>query len=141
MSKTTAARVRSHSRGQTRELSFQQHETESPVLPVPELERLHAFRPDIVDWVVQQTQAEAESRRRTLDTINRYIFIQHIVGQCLAFCLGLAGVLGGGYIALQGQPWAGAAIAGAVITGLAVAFLTGKAGKAAVPSSRNNTQQ
>ncbi|GHT91705.1 hypothetical protein AGMMS49545_08090 [Betaproteobacteria bacterium] len=130
MSKTTAASVKSHSREQTHELTFQHHETESPVLPVAQLEHLHSFRPDIVDWVVQQTQAEAESRRRSLDKINLYVFTQRILGQILAFLLGLSGILGGGYIALRGQPWAGVAIASAVITGLAVTFLTGRENKA-----------
>ncbi|MDR1646594.1 MAG: hypothetical protein LBR88_00930 [Zoogloeaceae bacterium] len=105
------------------------------MLPVAQLEHLHSFRPDIVDWIVQQTQAEAENRRHSLNRINFFIFAQRVLGQILAFLLGLSGILGGGYITLQGQPWAGVAIATAVITGLAVTFLTGRENKQ--PSSSN----
>jgi hypothetical protein len=122
MSKSTAASVKSP----TNELSVQQHESDSPLLPVAQLERLHTFRPDLVDWVVAQTQAEAEYRRRSIDRVNGCIFRERVYGQTLAFLLGLSGVAGGGYIALNGQPWAGFAKATAVITGLAVTFLTGK---------------
>jgi len=82
-----------------------------------------------VDWVKEQTQTEAEHRRKTNDKINGYIFIQRIIGQILAFLLGVVGVAGGGYIAVSGQPWAGVGIATATITGLAVTFLTGRAPK------------
>jgi hypothetical protein len=40
--------------------------------------------------------------------------------------MGGAGIIGGVYTAMSGQPWAGATIAGLAITGLAVVFLTGK---------------
>ena len=39
-------------------------ELDSPVLDVNALERLHQFRPDIVDFVIEQTRAEAENRRK-----------------------------------------------------------------------------
>ncbi|MDR1229688.1 MAG: hypothetical protein LBK55_11900 [Azoarcus sp.] len=123
MHKATAAHVKA--RGH--EVSIQQHETDSPILPVSQLAQLHEFRPDLVDWVIQQTQSEAEHRRKVDNTINHYIFCQRILGQILASLLGLTGVVGGGWIAVSGQPWAGASIAAATITGLAVAFLTGRA--------------
>ncbi|WP_311335945.1 hypothetical protein [Cardiobacterium hominis] len=34
------------------------------MLDVNALERLHQFRPDIVDFVIEQTRAEAENRRK-----------------------------------------------------------------------------
>jgi hypothetical protein len=130
MSRATIARAKSP----THELSVQQHESDSPLLPVAQLERLHEFRPDLVDWVIQQTQIEAEHRRRIDTRVNRYVFTERMAGQILAFVLGVSGVGGGGYIALNGQPWAGVAIASAMITCLAVAFLTGKKpGKSANP--------
>jgi len=107
-------------------LAIQQVETESPLLPVSQLEHLHAFRPDLVDWVVKEAQSEAEYRRREGHIVNMYVFVQRILGQLLAFSLGVIGIVGGGYIALHGQPWAGGTIATAIITGLAVAFLRGK---------------
>jgi hypothetical protein len=93
------------------------------------MERLQAFRPDLVDWVVRETTKEAESRRRELSRTNTFIFIERLAGQILAFALGVLGIVGGGYIALKGQPGAGGSIAVAMITGLAVAFLKGKGNK------------
>ena len=37
-------------------LQLTQHETDSPVLPVAQLEQLQAFRPDLIDWVRDQTE-------------------------------------------------------------------------------------
>ncbi|MDR2031919.1 MAG: hypothetical protein LBP86_06650 [Azoarcus sp.] len=105
------------------EITAQQHESDTPFLPVQQLERLHAFRPDLVDWVVQETGKEAEHRRCESNTVNTYVFVERLVGMILAAIIGLAGIGGGGYLALNGQPWAGTTIAGAMIGTLAVAFL------------------
>lgn len=107
-------------------MSISEHETDSPVLPVPQLERLQVFKPEAVDWVIQQTQIEAEHRRKQAETINGYIFKEHILGQICALIIGLAGIAGGAWVAVSGQAWAGATIATAAITGLAVVFLTGR---------------
>jgi hypothetical protein len=45
------------------QLSIQQHETDSPIIPVAQLEQLQKFKPEAVDWVISQTQIEAEHRR------------------------------------------------------------------------------
>ena len=49
---------------QGNELRVSHTEMDSPVLDVNALERLHQFRPDIVDFVIEQTRAEAENRRK-----------------------------------------------------------------------------
>lgn len=108
------------------EVTVSQHETDSPIIPVAQLERLHQFKPEAVDWVIQQTQIEAEHRRAQDQRINTYVFIEHTLGQIFAFVIGLSGVMGGAYVAIHEQPWAGATIASLALTGLAVAFLTGK---------------
>lgn len=98
---------------QSGDLTVQQHETDSPILPVPQLEQLQRFKPDAVDWVLAQTQIEAETRRSETHRINTLVFIERVIGQVFAFLIGLAGVVGGAYVATQGQPWAGTVIAGA----------------------------
>jgi len=108
------------------ELTVSQHETDSPIIPVAQLERLHRFKPEAVDWVMAQTQIEAEHRRREDRRINTYVFVERTLGQVFAFLIGLCGVGGGAWVAVQGQPWAGATIASLALTGLAVVFLTGR---------------
>jgi uncharacterized membrane protein len=116
-------------RDRGKELTVQQHETDSPVIPIAQIEQLHQFRPDLVDWVFTQTQIEAEHRRSEVRRVNKFVFIERIIGQVFALLIGMAGVIGGVYAAINGQAWAGGTIASLAITGLAVVFLTGRRGK------------
>lgn len=109
-----------------RELTLSEHETDSPIIPVAQLERLQVFKPDAVDWVISQTQIEAEHRRKETSRINGFIFAEHIIGQVFALIIGIGGIGAGSWVAISGQPWAGGIIATASITGLAVVFLTGR---------------
>lgn len=109
-----------------RELTLSEHETDSPIIPVAQLERLQVFKPDAVDWVISQTQIEAEHRRKETSRINGFIFAEHIIGQVFALIIGIGGIGAGSWVAISGQPWAGGTIATASITGLAVVFLTGR---------------
>jgi len=123
--RSTTARVR-NSDG---DLTLQQQETDSPIIPVAHLERLNAFKPEAVDWVIKQTQVEAEYRRKEGKRVNTFVFIERILGQFFALLIGLSGIGAGGYVALNGQPAAGGTIASLAITGLAVVFLTGRGKK------------
>lgn len=108
------------------ELTLSEHETDSPIVPVAQLERLHVFKPDAVDWVINQTQIEAEHRRKETSRVNGFIFAEHLIGQIFALIIGIGGIGAGSWVAISGQPWAGGTIATAAITGLAVVFLTGR---------------
>jgi len=107
-------------------LSAQQQETDSPIIPVAQLEKLHSFKPDAVDWVIKQTQIEAEYRRAESKRVNTLVFIERLIGQIFALMIGLAGIGIGGYVVLKGEAAAGGTIASIAITGLAVVFLTGR---------------
>lgn len=108
------------------ELTIQEHETDSPILPVAQLERLHSFRPDAVDLVLTQTKIEAEHRRSETKRVNTFIFVERIAGQLFGLLIGLSGMLGGVYTAVNGQPAAGISIAGVTVGTLAVAFVLGR---------------
>ncbi|TAN71040.1 MAG: hypothetical protein EPN17_02485 [Methylobacter sp.] len=125
--KHTTAKVNSDKNGH--QLSIQQHETDCPILPVPQLEQLQSFKPEAVDWVIAQTQIEAEHRRSENIKVNQYTFIERILGQIFAFLIGLAGVCFGSYVALHGQPTAGGIIATSALAGLAGVFLSGRRSK------------
>ena len=94
--KSTQARVR-HRDG---EMTLQQQETDSPIIPIGQLERLQRFKPEAVDWIIQQTQIEAEERRRERRRLNALLFVERTLGQFFALVIGLAGIGGGAYIAL-----------------------------------------
>jgi hypothetical protein len=50
MSTHTQAKVK-HRDGH--QLSIQQHDSDSPIIPVPQLEQLQKFKPEAVDWVIR----------------------------------------------------------------------------------------
>jgi len=125
--KHTTAKVNSNKDGH--QLSIQQHETDCPILPVPQLEQLQKFKPEAVDWIINQTQLEAEHRRSENIKVNQYTFIERILGQIFAFLIGLSGVCFGSYVALHGQPTAGGIIATSALAGLAGVFLSSRGNK------------
>ncbi len=121
--KSSTARYKGQ-RGQ--EVTLQQHETDSPIVPVAQLEKLHSFKPSAVDWVIEQTGIEANYRRTENYRINNFVFIHRMTGQVFALLIGLAVIGCGSFVALNGEPVTGGVIASLAITGLAVVFLTGK---------------
>ncbi len=98
---------------------------ESPILPVDQLKQLHQIKPDAVDWVIKQTQIEAEHRREETSRVNGFVLVEHFLGQVSALTLGLAGILGGAWVAVNGQPWPGVALAAAVMAGLVFVYTAG----------------
>lgn len=118
------------------QLTVHSQETDSPVLPVAQLEQLHAFRPDLVDFVIDQTKREAEHRRKQDSRINWFIFIERVFGQFGAIILAILGVGGGVYAGINGQPWLGGTIASVTIGTLAVAFVHRNNPKSPNPPSK-----
>lgn len=125
MAKTTTANVRNRHG----DLTVQHHETDSPLLPVAQLEHLHQFKPDAVDFVINQTKIEADYRRSETHRLNTLVFVERVIGQVFALLIGLSGIFSGAYVAVNGQPTAGATIASLSLIGLAVVFLKGKISK------------
>jgi hypothetical protein len=101
----------------------QDNHSDAPLLPIAGIERLHAIRPDRVDWVFDQTQIEAETRRKEQSRINTFEFIERMAGIVVAAIIGVCGIAGGIYAGLQGHDWLGGILATTTIGSLAVAFL------------------
>lgn len=85
----------------------QDNHSDAPLIPIGGIERLHAIRPDRVDWIFEQTQIEAETRRREQVRVNSLIFIERMGGVLAALCIGICGIVGGIYAGLQGHDWLG----------------------------------
>lgn len=112
-------------RGDETAMVLSHNDTDVPVLPVEEMERLHRFRPDVVDWILRQTEQEAEYRRQLDREAYSRLFAERRLGQLLGCLIGLAGIIGGSSVAIAGNAVAGGTIATAAIGTLAVAFLKG----------------
>lgn len=110
--------------GKGEQLTFHAQDTDSPVLPVPQLERLHEFRPDLVDFVIAQTELEAKHRRIREKRVDVFVFIERMLGQISALILAVLGIGGGLYAGLNGLEWIGITIITVTIGTLAVAFVT-----------------
>lgn len=108
---------------QGNELSVSHSQTDSPILDVAALERLQQFRPDIVDFVIEQTAQEAISRRKNESRIILFTFTERLFGILLALAVCTCGVVGSVWAANQGHTKLAIVIAISCIGTLAVAFL------------------
>ena len=98
-SKNTRVEARNR---QGNELSVSHTELDSPVLDVNALECLHRFRPDLVDFVIEQTRKEAEFRRKQEGRMLWLTFIERMSGILLAASV-CAGGIAGAFLAAQYQ--------------------------------------
>lgn len=108
-------------------LTVQEHETDSLMLPVAHIERLQSIRPDAVDLILRETEAESKFRRTEEHRVNTLIFIERAAGQIIGAVIGIAGVFGGVYASVNGAPEAGGVIATVSIGTLAVVYVKGRA--------------
>jgi hypothetical protein len=105
------------------QITLHSQDTDALILPVPQLEALHQFRPDLVDLVVKETQLEAAHRRKQEVRVNVFIFVERLIGQIAAVLLASMGIAGGIYAGVKDQPWLGGVIVSATIGTLAVSFI------------------
>ena len=110
-------------------IAMSEHSTDSPVIQIEVLERLHAFRPDKVDWVFDQTEKEAEYRRKNDARVNIFIFIERLLGQIFGLVIGLSGIAGSVYLGVHDHEVLAGTIATATIATLAVSFIKGRNSK------------
>jgi uncharacterized membrane protein len=108
-------------------VSIREIVTDSPLLPVELVERLHKIDPTLATKVFELTEAEGQFRRSETKRINTLAFIQRFLGQFFAFMIGMSSIIGGVWLVSLGHAWAGASIVGCGLTGLAVAFIKGRA--------------
>ena len=110
------------------ELQVQRTTTDAPLLPIAQLERMHAIDPKLVDWMMVETAKESDARRAETRRINDSVIDVRMRGQNRAFALGFTATVGGIACVLFGFEWAGAVIAttGLAGLGLAAVFLTGR---------------
>ncbi len=116
-----------HVRAKTgdKELSASETTTDSPLIPIDLVEKLHSVRPDLVDWFIKETQAEAEHRRMENSRVNRFIFIERIIGQLFGLVTVTLGLGGAVYLGLRGWNITASVIGGGSLASLAGVFIYG----------------
>lgn len=105
------------------EIHLSHSQVDTPLLDVNSIERLQKFRPDIVNFVVEQTKLEAEHRRTSDRKMINYTFIERIGALLLGALIGVGSVVGSIYAALLGFETLAGIIASVGLGSLAVAFL------------------
>ncbi len=105
------------------EIHLSHSQTDSPILDVNSLERVHQFRPDVVDFVIEQTTKEAENRRKREVKIDWFTFIERMGALFLAVVIAIGGIVGSMYAAMNGYEKLSWIIASTCIGSLAIAFL------------------
>lgn len=105
------------------EISLSHSQVDSPLFDVNALERLQQFRPDIVDFVVEQTKIEAEYRRKQDNKVINFTFTERIGALILGALIGVGSIVGSIYAAIQGFEVLATSIATVGLGSLAVAFL------------------
>jgi hypothetical protein len=107
------------------------HESDSPLLPVAQLERLHGFRPDLVDWVIENTREEAVARRKRTARVDAFVLIERVGGLVAGFLIAFAGIVAAAYLAINGQPWVAAVLGGGTLVSIVTVLVTGRKAPAA----------
>lgn len=108
---------------QGNEIAIASVNSDSPLLPVEQLEKLHQFRPDLVDFVIEETKAESQKRRIETTKINNFTFVERIVGLIFSLIISLVGIIGSIYLGLEGHDWLAGTLGTVTIGTLAVAYL------------------
>lgn len=97
--------------------------TDSPLLPVGQIERLQQIAPGRVDWVFQQTQIEAEYRRSHDTKTMWMIFFERIFQMIIGAGLCISAIYVAYLVAIAGYQYAAIAIGSTAPIGIAGAFL------------------
>ena len=108
------------------QLQLVQHDTDSPLLPVAQLEKLHAFRPDLVDWVCKQTELEAQSRRERQKRLDRFVLTERISGQLAGTLIAFIGIGASVLLAFHGQREVASILGGGTLIGLVTVLVQGR---------------
>lgn len=100
--------------------------TDSPILPIEQLDRLREIAPDRVEWVFDQTEIESNYRRAENHRINTMIFAERALGLLFALVVAVLGLGCAVYLAIQDREITASIIGGATLGGLVASFLAGR---------------
>jgi uncharacterized membrane protein len=108
-----------------RHVTVSQHETDSPVLPIAQIQRLKDIHPERVDWVFDETSKESSFRRAEVSRVNTFTFIERIGAQCFGLVIGCASLYAAYLLAMAGHDVVAGLIGGTTVVGLVTAFVVG----------------
>lgn len=124
-----ANHTKASAKGNGREVTVSSTTTDSPILPIEQIERLQQIAPERVNWVFEQTTTESNYRRTESKRVNTLIFTEKIIGLCFALIVALAGLGSAVYCAMLGREIVASVLGGTTLVGMVTAFIVGKKSK------------
>lgn len=119
MGRSTTAQLRD----KDRQLTVAHHDSDAPILPMAQIERLKQICPERVPWVFDETTKEGNFRRSETSKINWLVFIERVAGIVSGFGIGCAALYASYLLAMAGHDWVAGIIGGTTVVGLVSAFL------------------
>lgn len=112
------------------------HKVEFSSGPIPHPELLRGYEqicPGGADRIIRMAETEGDHRRRmeekALDAqveSMRRGYLEARLGQVFAFAIATVFLVGGSYVAIEGQPWAGSIFGSVGLAGIVSAFIWGR---------------
>ena len=119
MARSTTAQLRN----KDHQVTVSQHETDAPILPMAQIERLQEIFPEGVAWVLQEASAESLTRREQTRRVNLFVFAERMLGILAGLGIGVASLWVAYLLAMAGHDWVAGVVGGATVLGLVSAFV------------------
>ncbi|MBB5411930.1 putative membrane protein [Paraburkholderia sp. HC6.4b] len=133
MGQHTTAQVKSKDAS----LTVSQHETDAPILPMAQIEKLIEILPNRVDWVFAEATQEGDFRRSETRRVNTLVFVERLTSMLSGLIIGALALVTSGYLAVQGHDAVAGIIGGTTVVGLVSAFVIGQKKQAMQQNSRS----
>ena len=121
MSRSRTAQLRD----KDRQVTVSDHDTDSPLLPIGQLEKLKEIAPDKVAWVFDETSKEGDFRRNETRRVNTFVFAERLLGMAAGLAIGCTALWASYVLAMNGHDVVAGIIGGTTVVGLVSAFLYG----------------
>lgn len=121
MARSTTAQLRN----KEQHITLSQQETDSPILPIAQIERLKEVHPERVDWVFEETSKEGNFRRSEVKRVNTMVFVERILGMIAGLVIGTGALYTCYNLAMAGHDAVAGIVGGTTVVGLVSAFVIG----------------
>ncbi len=118
------------------QLSVRKTSTDSPILPSENIRELQSIDPRFVDFVLQQTEMEAEFRRKETKRTNTFVFTERMSGVVAGVIVALTFCSLGFVAIMNGHDWAGTALCGFTLVSIISIFVTKKITDKSEPNAK-----
>ncbi|MDZ4100302.1 MAG: hypothetical protein U1E12_01345 [Hydrogenophaga sp.] len=121
MGRSTTAQLRDRDR----HVTVSEHQTDAPLLPMAQIEKLNEIAPERVQWVFEETTKEGNFRRTETTRLNTLVFIERMAGIVSGLVIGSTALYTSYNLAMAGHDVVAGIIGGTTVVGLVSAFVIG----------------